>query len=105
MDAPRSFCPKDKHGTKKHTKNADRAPASSFEILLFLFQMTFYVSNRVTLLFDFWDVHGPVGECDTACFNALQANGIVTKVYPGVLRDFFFKKETFSYIPLQHSLH
>ncbi|TWW66727.1 probable low affinity copper uptake protein 2 isoform X1 [Takifugu flavidus] len=23
--------------------------------------MTFYVSNRVTLLFDFWDVHGPVG--------------------------------------------
>lgn len=43
--------------------------------------MTFYVSSRVTLLFDFWDVHGPVGECDTAGVNALLANGIVIKAF------------------------
>lgn len=43
---------------------------SRSKILLFLFQMTFYESSSVTLLFDFWDVHGPVGECDTADINA-----------------------------------
>lgn len=36
---------------------------SSFETLLFFFQMVFNVSSRVTLLFEFWDVHGPVGKC------------------------------------------
>lgn len=33
--------------------------------------MTFGVSSSVTLLFDFWDVHGPTGKlCQTA--SALQ---------------------------------
>lgn len=36
---------------------------SSFKTLYFLFQMVFYVSSRVTLLFDFWDVNGLVGKC------------------------------------------
>lgn len=55
--------------------------------------MTFYVSSRVTLLFDFWDVHGPVGECDKAGVNALQANMIVIKVFLGILREFYLKKQ------------
>lgn len=54
--------------------------------------MTFYVSSRVTLLFDFWDVDGPVGECDTAGVNALLAN---VENPP----------KNFSYSLLQHSLH
>uniref|UniRef100_A0A3Q1GSK0 Copper transport protein n=1 Tax=Acanthochromis polyacanthus TaxID=80966 RepID=A0A3Q1GSK0_9TELE len=32
-----------------------------FKTFLVFLQMTFQVSNNVTLLFDFWDVHGPAG--------------------------------------------
>lgn len=56
--------------------------------LSFFLQMTFEVSSSVTLLFDFWDVHGPAGKSETvryphfigAVHNTVKSYLVVLKI-------------------------